>query len=123
LYDDRVLRRTFGLKRDEVTGGWRKLHNEELHDLYPSPSIFRIIKSRMRWTGHVARIEEKMKAYKLEIGKPQVKRSLGRPRHRRVDIKAAFAEIGWSGVDWIEVAQYRDKSRAVVNAVMNLRVP
>jgi hypothetical protein len=81
-FENRVLRRIFGPKRDEVTGEWRKLHNEELHDLYSSPSIIRIMKMRrMRWTGHVARIGEKKNAYRL-LGKPEGSRSLGRPRRR-----------------------------------------
>jgi hypothetical protein len=76
-----VLRRIFGPKRVEVTGGWRKLHNEELRDLYSSPSIIRIIKS-MRWVGHVARIGEEINVYRLLVGKPEGKRPLGRPRRR-----------------------------------------
>jgi hypothetical protein len=81
VFENRVLRRIFGPKRDEVTGGWRKLHNE-LRDLYSSQSIIRIIKSRMRWVGHVARMEEKRNAYRLLVGKPEGKRPLGRPRRR-----------------------------------------
>jgi hypothetical protein len=78
-----VLRRIFGPKRDEVTGGWRKLHTEELRNFYSSPSIIRIIKSRrIRWTGHVVRKGEKRKAYRLLVGKPEGKRPLGRPRRR-----------------------------------------
>jgi hypothetical protein len=119
------LRRIFGPKRDAVTGGWRKLHNEELHDLYSSPSIIRIIKSRRRrWVGHVARIREKRNVYMLLVGKPEGKRPPGRPRRRWIDnIKMDLLEIGLSVVDWIGLARDRYRWRALVNLVMNLRVP
>jgi hypothetical protein len=125
VFENKVLRRIFGPKRDEATGGWRKLQNEELRDLYSSPSITRIIKSRrMRWVGHIARMGKKRNAYRLLVGKPEGERPRGRPRRRWVDnIKIYLLEIGWGGVDWIGLAQDRDKWRALVNAFMNLRVP
>jgi hypothetical protein len=103
VFENRVLRRIFGPKRDEEIGSWRKLHYEELHNFYSCPSIIRMIKSRrMRWAGYVARTGRKSNAYMILVGKPEGKRPLGRPRCRWVDnIKMDFRDIEWDGVDWI----------------------
>jgi hypothetical protein len=112
------------LERDEATGEWRRLHNEKLNDLYSSPNIIWVIKSRrMRWAGYVARIGEKRGAYRVLVERPEGRRPLGRPRLRWEDnIKMDLQEVGW-GTNWIELAQDRDRWRVLVNEVMNLRVP
>jgi hypothetical protein len=104
-----VLRRIFGPKRDEVTGEWRKLHNEELRDLYSSPSIIRIIKyEEDEMGGPCSTNGEKRNAYRVLVGKPEGKRPLGRPRRRWVDnIRMDLGEVGWGDVDWIGLAQDR----------------
>jgi hypothetical protein len=120
VFENRVLRRIFGLKRDEVTGSWRKLRNEELHNLYSSPSIIRMIKSRkIRCTRHKARTEKKRNTYRILVGMQEGKRSLGRPRRMWMDLR----EIGWGGMDWTDLVQDRDQWRALVSTTMNFRVP
>ena len=125
VFENRVLRRVFGSKRDEVTGEWRKLNNEELSDLYSIPNIVRVVKSRrMRWAWHVARMGEGREVYRVLVGKSEGKRPLGRPRRRWGDnIKMDLQEVGGDCGDWMELARDRDRWRALVSTVMNLRVP
>jgi len=125
VFENTVLRRIFGPKRDEVTGEWRRLHNEKLNDSYSSPNIVWVIKSRrMRWAGQVSCMGEERGVYRVFLGKPEGRRSLGRPTQRWVDnIRIDLQEVGCGHMDWIGLAQDRDRWRRLVSVVMNLRVP
>jgi len=122
VFENMVLRRIFGSRRDEVTGEWRRSHNEELNDLYFTSNIVRVIKfRRMRWAGHVARMGEERVVYRFLVGKPEGRRPLGRPRCRCVDgwISRRWDVIIWTGMSWSRI----DRWRTLVSAVMNLGVP
>ena len=111
VFENKVLRRILGPRRDDVTGEWRRLHNEELNDLYCSPNIVRVIKwRRMVWAGHVARMGEERGVYRVLVGKPEGRRPMGRPRRRWVDnIGMDLQEVGCGYMDWIGLAQDRDR--------------
>jgi hypothetical protein len=125
VFENRVLRIVFGPKRDEVTVEGRKLHNEELNDLYSLPNIVQVVKlRRMRWAGHVVHMGEERWVHRVLVGKPEGKRPLGRPRRRWEDnIKMDFQEVGGARGDWMELAQDRDGWRALVSTAKNFRVP
>ena len=125
VFEKRVLRIIFGSKRDGITGEWRKLHNEELNDLYSSPNIVRLIKwRRMRWAGEVARMEEGRGVHKVLVGKPEGKRPLGKPRRRwEINITMDHQEMGRGCGNWIELVQDRDRWRTPVSTVMYFRIP
>jgi len=122
--ENRVLRRVFRPKRDGVTGEWRKLHNEELNDLYYLPNIVRVVKSRrMRWAGHVARMGEDRGVHSVLVGKPEGKRPLGRPRRRwENNIKMDLQEVERGRGDWLELPEDRDRWRALAGTVRDFRV-
>jgi hypothetical protein len=122
VFENRELRRIFGSKRGEVAEDWRRLHNEELHNLYSSPNVIRVIKSRVvRWAGHVEHLVEMRNAYKILVGKAEGKRPHRRCRRRWEDnIKTDLREIVWEGVDWIHLAQDRDQWRALMSTVTSI---
>jgi hypothetical protein len=121
VFENRVLRRIFGQKKDEVVGGWRKLQNEGFYILYSSPRIIKL--SRMRWAGHVAQMGKRYE-YMMSMGNSEENRPVGRSRRRWVDnFKMDLREIGWDGMGWIDQAQDGDQWRPLVKSVINLLVP
>ena len=120
-----MLRRIFGPKRGEVTGEWRKLHNEELNDLYSLPNIVWLIKSRiMRWSGHVGRTGDSRGVYRILVGNLRERDQLGDlGLDGRIMLSWIFRKWDVGGMDWMDLAHDRDRWRALVNAVMNLRIP
>jgi hypothetical protein len=120
-----VLRRIIAPKTEEGAVGWRRLHNEDLYNVFASPNIILVIKSRrMKWKEHVTHMEEIINSYKILVGKSERKRPLGRPRRRwEDDIRMDLREVRWEGVDWMYLVEDRDQWRSVVNTVVNLRVP
>jgi len=125
VFENWVLRKVFGPKRDQVTGEWRKLHNEKLNDLYSLHNIVRLVKSRrMRWAGLVARMGEDRGVHRVLVGKPEGKRPLGRPKLRWEDnMKMDLQEVVGGRGDWMELAQDRDRWRALVATVRDFQVP
>jgi len=125
VFENKVLRKIYVPKRDEMTGEWRRLHKEKLHGLYDSPDVVRIMKSRrLRWADHVARMGEKRRLYSILVGKPEGKRSLGRLRRRWEDnIRRHLREVGVCDENWLDLAQGRSRWRTFITAAMNLRVP
>jgi hypothetical protein len=125
VFENRVLRRVFGPKRNEVTGKWRKLHNEELNDLYSLPNNLRVVRSRrMRWAGHVARMGEERGVHRVLVGTPEGKMPLGRLRRRwEKNTKVDVQEVRGGRGDWRELAQDRDGWRTLVSMVKSFRIP
>jgi hypothetical protein len=125
MFEKKMLRRICEHKRDEVIGSWRKMHNEELHNLYFSPNIIKVTKStRLRRAGGVLQVGGIRNVFKISVGKPEGKRPLGRNRYRWKDnIKIDLMDIGWEDVDWIYVAHNNNWWFALVNRGINIRVP
>jgi hypothetical protein len=125
LFENRVLRGIFWPKTNEVTGEWRKVHNEELNELHCSTIIVQVIKLRsLRWLGNVAHIGKGRGIYRVLVGEPEGKRPPGKPRPRwEYNIKMDLHEVKYGGMDWIELAQDRERLQALMNAGPNLQFP